>query len=415
MKILHCNTFDIYGGAARAAHRLHRGLMEHGVDSRMLVQNKRSDDWSVFAAQGNIAKGLNLLRPFFDALPKLFYLGTACHEFTPAILPGTLVGRIRDLDPDLVHLHWLGRGFCRLESLKKIRKPMVWTLHDMWAFTGGCHVAEECSGYTESCGRCPQLGSNRKNDLSHAIWQRKKKAWQKLDFHVVTPSRWLADCARASSLFRERKISVIPNGLNLTTFKPMVKEVARRLWNLPQGRKLLLFGAMDNSDRNKGFHLLQEALHMLRQEEACKDMELVIFGRGRPETPPDLGFRSHYVGRLHDDVSLASLYSAVDVIVVPSMKEAFCQIASEAMACGCPVVAFASTGLVDIVDHKITGYLATPFFPDDLAKGILWILGDDMQHDMLTLAARQKAERHYDIAKVVEQYETLYREMRNDR
>lgn len=414
MKILHCNTFDINGGAARAAYRLHQGLQEYGYDSQVLVQNKRSDDWSVNAPMGNIARGIAVLRPMIDDFPKLRYPSTAFHTFTPAIVPGTLIKTIRDINPDLVHLHWLGRGFCRIESLRKIQKPLIWTLHDMWAFSGGCHVAGDCVGYVESCGGCPLLGSTRENDLSHAIWQRKKKAWRKIDFHVVTPSRWLADCARESSLFRERKISVIPNGLDLKTFKPMKKEVARQLWTLPQDKKLLLFGAMDTSDRNKGFHLLQEALHVLRQDERmCKDVELVIFGGGMPETAPDFGFNAYYVGRLHDDVSLVSLYSAVDVVVVPSRQEAFCQTASEAMACGCPVVAFASTGLLDVVEHKFTGYLAKPYHVEELAKGIFWVLGDSMQHRPLALAARKKAERNFDLGTVVGQYEKLYLEALN--
>lgn len=350
-----------------------------------------------------------MFRPVLDSLPLYFYPGRMRNEFSPAMVPDMVPSDIALLLPDIVHMHWIGYGFLRIESLKKFNRPIVWTLHDMWAFTGGCHVDQSCGRYVQECGACPQLGSKREKDLSHRIWQRKVDAWRDLDLTIITPSNWLAECAKKSSLLKNQRIRVIPNGLKLNYFKPVPKESAKLLWNLPQNKKLILFGAMNASgDRNKGFHLMIEVLRSLDQDKICNAMELFVFGASEPKKPPDFGLKTRYVGWLHDDVSLAALYSAADVMVVPSLQEAFGQTASEAMACGCPVVAFGTTGLLDIVDHLENGYLARPFESSDLARGIQWVLEDEGRYKKLCAAARQKAEKEYDLQKVASQYKYLY-------
>jgi len=412
LKVLHLSTFDITGGAARAAYRLHTGLQGIDINSWMLVQTKKGDDWRVFKPLKNIARKIGLFRPELDTLPLCFYPGRMRNEFSPAMVPDMVPSDIAVLLPDIVHMHWIGYGFLRIESLKKFNRPIVWTLHDMWAFTGGCHVDQDCGRYAQECGACPQLGSKRKKDLSHRTWQRKLRAWRNLDLTVVTPSHWLAECAKTSSLFKNRRICVIPNGLDLDYFKTVAKDSARRLWNLPQDKKLILFGAINaTDDRNKGFHLIQEALRSLGQDRLCDAMELVVFGANEPQKPPDFGLKTRWVGSLHDDVSLAALHSAADVMVVPSLQEAFCQTASEAFACGCPVVSFGSTGLLDIVYHCKNGYLARPFESSDLARGIQWVLEDESRYKKLCAAARQKAEKKYDLKKVASQYKKLYRDL----
>lgn len=409
LKVLHLSTFDITGGAARAAYRLHTGLQGIDINSWMLVQTKKGDDWRVLRPLKNIARKIGLFRPELDSLPLCFYPGRMRNGFSPAMVPDVVPSDIAVLLPDIVHMHWIGYGFLRIESLKKFNRPIVWTLHDMWAFTGGCHYDRDCGRYAQKCGACPQLGSKRKRDLSHRTWRRKLNAWRDLDLTVVAPSHWLAECAKKSSLFKNRRICIIPNGLNLDYFKTVAKDSARRLWNLPQDKKLILFGAINaTGDRNKGFHLIQKALRSLDQNRLCDAMELVVFGAGEPQNPPDFGLKIRYVGWLHDDVSLAALYSASDVMVVPSLQEAFGQTASEAFACGCPVVSFRTTGLLDIVDHLENGYLARPFEPSDLAAGINWVLSDDNRHKELCIKAREKAVACFDIEKVAVQYADLY-------
>lgn len=412
MKILHLNTSDIQGGAARAAYRIHKGLQGIGMDSKMLVQTKLSDDKTVIGPGNKVKKGLALLRPTLDATFKNLFSGGSKTIFSSAWLPFSgIPSQIRSISPDIVHLHWICGGMLRIEDLKRINKPIIWTLHDMWAFTGGCHYSDNCDRFQQGCGNCQQLNKSSKNDLSRLVLRRKKEAWNELDITIVTPSRWLAECAKKSSLFKGRRIEVIHNGLNLNLFKPVNKTTARKIWDLPINKKLILFGAMRaTSDHRKGFDLLYDGLKQLSAQWSDK-AELIVFGASEPENPPDFGLPVHYLGCLHDDISLVLLYSAADVMVVPSRQEAFGQTASESLTCGTPVVAFGTTGLLDIVDHQINGYLAKPFDTSDLAAGINWVLSDGNRHKELCVKAREKAVACFDIETIARQYAELYREV----
>lgn len=176
MKILIVNTSDISGGAARAAYRLHKALLSQGVDSQMLVQSKSSDDYTVIAETDKVKKTLNKLRPFLDSLPVRFYKERTKTLFSPSWFGfSNVVDKINEISPDIVHLHWICGGMMTIEDIGKIKAPVVWSLHDMWAFTGGCHYDEECGRYEKKCGSCKVLGSEKEKDLSRKIWHRKKK------------------------------------------------------------------------------------------------------------------------------------------------------------------------------------------------------------------------------------------------
>jgi glycosyltransferase involved in cell wall biosynthesis len=309
----------------------------------------------------------------------------------------------------LIHLHWISGGFLRIESLSKIKLPLAWTLHDSWAFTGGCHIPFECNHYQKDCGYCPTLQSETQRDLSARILARKTKFWKNMDITLVTPSRWLADCAKSSSVFHNKTIQVIPHGLDLDRFKPVDKQFARSVLSLSPLKKLILFGAQHvTRDKNKGEQQFKEALQILSYKRSCDNIEVIIFGASEPPESQDLGFPVHYMGYLWDDISIALLYGACDVMVVPSRQEAFGQTASEAMACGCPVVAFGTSGLLDIIDHKKNGYLAAPFDSTDLASGISWVLGDSQRQKQLAQEARGKAIREFDVQIMAKRYLKLY-------
>lgn len=409
MKILSLSTSDLDGGAARAAYRLHQSLQVMGVTSQMLVRGKTSADQTVIADRSLLTK----LGPLSNSLPLRFYPQRDRALFSSQWFPDAIVQRVNEVNPDLVHLHWVGNGFLQIETLAKLNKPLVWTLHDMWPLTGGCHYAQECNRYTDACGACPQLSRNRNWDLSRWVWQRKAQAWKNLNLTLVSPSFWLAQCARSSSLFKHLRVEVIPHGLNLEQYKPVTQSIARKLLKLPQDKQIILFGASPGttSHPRKGLHLLEPALQKLIQSGWQDQLELVIFGSCQPATPVDLGFPIHYLGQFHDDLSLVLVYSCADVMVVPSKQEAFGQTASEALACGTPVVAFATTGLKDIVDHQHNGYLAHPFEIDDLAKGINWILEDGERHQKLRQNAREKAEQEFSRELQVHRYLSLYQEI----
>lgn len=409
MKILHVNTHDIKGGAARAAYRLHRALLDEGVNSQMLVSHKSGDDYTVLAPNSVVGKASVLVRHVLDGLPVRRYPNRTQTLFSPAWLPLSQVPKQIDAaKPDIVHLHWVCGGMLSIADLAKIQQPIVWSLHDMWAFTGGEHYDEEQAHYIQQCGASKVLGSDKENDLSHKGWLKKQKTYAKMDnLTIVGLSQWLSDCAKQSSLLKDKQHICLPNLINTHDFAAVDKLQARRILNLPAEKKLVLFGAMGaTSDPRKGFAQLHQALSQLQST----DIELVVFGSSQPQHAPEFSQPVRYLGQLHDDVSLRLLYSAADVMVVPSLQEAFGQTASEAMACATPVVAFNATGLKDIVDHQQNGYLATACNPQDLAAGIDWVL-NSANYEQLCDNARQKVLNCFDSQKVAKRYIELYKEV----
>jgi len=411
MRVVHLNNSDSQGGAARASYRLHCALLASGVDSKFVVNRKLTDDYTVIGPSNKIAQGTALIKASVEAVPLLLYPKRKKSIFSPANIPDRLIHKLNKIPHDILNLHWINGGFIKIETLAKLGKPIVWTLHDMWAFTGGCHVDGNCERYLNSCGKCPKLGSQHKKDLSYKILKRKKSSWKNLNITLVTPSKWLADCARRSSLFSNRRIEVIPNGVNITHFKPLSKEYCKNILGVSPNSKILLFGAMGaTSDRNKGFHLLQAALKLLQQSELQSKLQIVIFGESEPLNPPDLGFPTQYLGYLNDSISLSVIFSSADVLVMPSIQENLPNTILESLACGTPSVAFNIGGIPDIIEHKVNGYLAKRFDCGDLANGIKWLINNE-NYKKLSQAAFNKAISTYDIRRVASKYQELYEEL----
>lgn len=416
MNVLLASSHDIDGGAARAAYRLHQGLQQIGVSSQMLVQSKTSADSSVIAPKTQIAQGIAKARLTFDALPLKRYKQRQNVTFSVQWLPEQMAARINQLNPDVVNLHWINEAFVQIESIAKLNRPIVWSLHDMWAFTGGCHYTDQCDRYTKSCGHCPQLQSQKTSDLSRSIWQRKAKAWKSADLTIVALSQWLADCARSSSLFQNLRIEVIPNGIDTNRYRPVHRAFAREVLGLPQDKHLALFGATaGTSDPRKGFHLLQPALQSLAQSGWGDSLELVVFGSDRPQNPPEFGMKVHYLGTFRDDLSLSLLYSAADVFILPSTQENLANTIMEAMACGTPCVAFEIGGMPDLIEHQKSGYLANPYWIDDLAKGIVWSIEDPDRHQQLSARSREKVEQEFTQDRQAHRYRSLFEELQSQR
>jgi glycosyltransferase involved in cell wall biosynthesis len=414
MKALLLSTEDAGSGSTRAAYRLHRSFRAIGIDSRMLVQTKHSDDTTVIGSKSSSGAGqvVGGMRVVLDRLPLKLYRQREKSSYSLQWLPNKLTPAITQINPDIVHLHWICQGYLQIETLSQFQQPIVWTLRDMWAFTGGCHYNFDCEHYTNSCGSCPQLGSRQDWDLSRWVWKRKAKAWKNLNLTIVALSSWLADCAAASSLFRDVRIEVIPNGIDTRQYRPFDRQLSRNLLNLPQDKQLILFGAVNStSDPRKGFHLLQPALQNLRQLLPDDAVELIVFGASQPEKPPELGFRCRYLGQLNDDLSLALLYSAADVFVAPSIQENLANTVLEALACGLPCVAFAIGGMPDLIVHQQNGYLATPYQIDDLTKGILWVMENQERHQRLSTSARQRIEQSFTMETPAHRYLSLFNDL----
>jgi glycosyltransferase involved in cell wall biosynthesis len=280
----------------------------------------------------------------------------------------------------------------------------------MWAFTGGCHYDELCGAYKNKCGECTVLASKRKKDISRKIFNRKQKTYLKLvNMTIVGLSNWLAMCAKNSSLLQEKKIVNLPNPIDSDVFQAFDKLKARELWGLPKNKKLVLYGAMGaTSDPRKGFNELGDAFKNIDRD----DVEFVVFGASTPLNPPNIGCKTNYIGRLSDDVSLVTLYSAVDVMIVPSKQENLSNAIMESLACATPVVGFDIGGNSDLIEHKKNGYLAQPFDAPDLANGIEWVL-DNENYDEFCFNARDKVMREFDSKIVAEKYIQLYKEIIN--
>jgi glycosyltransferase involved in cell wall biosynthesis len=407
MKVLVVSTFDISGGAALGAYHLSKSLRSIGIEAEMLVQFKAGDDPVVIGPQlTRLKEKFNWFLYHLDQLPAKLYWNRTRTEFSPAWLPNrTIIDTINRSDADIVNLHWIASGTMPVEDIARIRKPIVWSLHDMWAFTGGCHYDEGCGRYASSCHTCPVLGSRHRADLSHVVFSRKEKTYAKIpSLTVVGLSRWIADCARNSVVFSGRNVVNIPSLIDTSVFSPMDKTIARDLLSLPHDRKLILFGGdgMVGNPR-KGYRELSLALDRIRK----RDLELVVFGSGNVDPSLRNRFPVHYLGHLPDDLSLRVAYSAADVMIMPSLQEVLGWVSAESLACGTPVVTFDIDGPRDIVEHKVNGYLASPASPASLAEGIDWVL-DYPEPAVLSGNSRQTVLNKFESSIVAKRYRDLY-------
>lgn len=407
MRIHALSHSDEVGGAARAAYRIHHAVRGAGVESTLLVNQASLGDWTVRGPESHINA---LLNKFYSgasqALTKTLKTKPYLYH-SLSVMPTNVSGALNQAPIDAVHLHWVQGEMISVSDIAKIKKPLIWTLHDMWAFSGSEHYPEDERwrlGYKNSNRPTYESGL----DLNRWTWARKKRLWRE-PISIVTPSLWLAECVKQSQLMKDWPVRVIPNPIDTQKWVPIDKSTARKLLGLPEGVPLILFGAIGGGmDPRKGFDLALKALRMLK--ESIPEVELVIFGQRQPKDSFDYGFASHYMGHIHDDITLQLLYSAADVMLVPSRQEAFGQTASEALSCGCPVAAFNVTGLKDVVDHLVTGYLAKPFEAEDLANGIKWLLTEQVKSNALRAASRKRAELLFDSRVVAAQYIQAYQD-----
>lgn len=378
----------------------------------MLVQVKWGDDPNVVGPHGKLLRLVNTFRKGLDVLPALLY-GKPTSTFYPGWLPSGIPSRVMAISPDLVHLHWVAGATLTPGGVARLRRPLVWTLHDMWPFTGGCHYDDGCGRHTARCGQCPLLGSTRLHDLSLWNWRRKRRHWHALSLMVISPSRWLAVLASRSTLLGEHPVRVIPNCIDTARYRPLPRAQARDSLGLPQRCPLILFGAMNaTADPRKGYRFLQPALARLASQwrGPGEGPMALVFGGERPATPPDFGMRVRYLGALSDDASLAAAYSAADVFVAPSTQENLSNMVMEALACGTPSVAFEIGGMPDLIEHRVNGYLASSFDPEDLSMGIQWVIEDARRWKVLSHAARTKVESTFALAPVAQAHVEVYRE-----
>jgi glycosyltransferase involved in cell wall biosynthesis len=409
MRVLLVSWGDYAGGAYRAAYRLHKSLLEENIESHLLVESKSTDDYTVIGHTTKFQQLLGQIKPTIDKLPVNLYGKSSKTAFSPSWLGfNNIANKINSINPDIVHLHWVCGGMIKIADIAKIKAPIVWSLHDMWAFTGGCHYSEECENYKTCCGKCKVLNSAKSFDLSRIIWKRKNNTLKKIDnLTIVGLSKWLSESSKSSSLLKGKKHVNLPNPIDTKLFKPFDKIKSRELWGLPKDKKLVLFGALGGTnDLRKGFYELREAIDKIQEQ----NIEYVVFGSSEPKEKDNTEFKIHYLGYLNDDKSLISLYNAVDVMVSPSLQENLSNTIMESLSCGTPVVAFDVGGNSDMVVHKENGYLVKPFDTTDLKDGIEWMLNTD-QYANVCKNARDKVVSEFDYPVVAKKYIKLYRDI----
>jgi glycosyltransferase involved in cell wall biosynthesis len=407
LSVLHVIAGDLRGGAARGAFWLHEGLISNRVSSHVFT-NSKVDGRALDITSVNTGRTGRLRcvassqadsvlkAPYRKRRNVTFSTGATGFDFTKTEIYERA---------DIVHLHWINSGLVNVRHLASVSKPIVWTLRDMWPFTGGCHYAFDCAGYEAACGNCPQLGSSIKYDLSRVIWKRKRRYFPN-NIAVVGLSKWLSSEAKKSSLFKDNDVLTIPNCIDTEEFSPVDKLSARDALGIHTTKCVVLVGANNLEEFYKGFDKFRESLEFLEKSKYL----LCFFGRFSGEGIADCGFEWRSLGYLSDTISLRLVYSCADVFVAPSIMEAFGKTIVESMSCGTPVVCFDATGPKDIVRHKIDGFKANPFEPAGLAEGIKWV-NSYADAKELSLTVRTRATNEFDNRLVAKRYIQLYKKL----
>lgn len=414
-RILHVSTSDSGGGAARAAFRLHESLIGAGIDSRMRVFQKGSGESRVsLGPQRSLWRGrlhrakAEIHRRWLARRAREWRkTNSGFHSF--GTLSEGIVEELNASDADVLNLHWISE-LLSIADIGRLSKPIVWTIHDMWPFCGSEHYAPDVPdarfrvGYNTS----NRPAGDRGPDLTRRAWEAKRQAWASQRFTIVGPSRWISECARQSVLLSSADVVTIPNPLDTGfPWRPIDRAVARDVLALPHARQLVLTGAMGGvSDPRKGGDLLRDAVASIELHE--RDFDVVVFGQHAPATGVEWPCRVHWLGPVRDDRTMALVYSAADVMAVPSRQDNLCQTAVEALACGTPVVAFDIGGMSDIVDHQKTGWLATPFDAPSYADGLRWALRQTLPAAEVSRAARAAAVARFSPEAVVPLYLHIY-------
>ena len=415
MKVAVVNTYSDGGGAALAARRLHQSLLTSGCQSTFVVRAPSANfpatrivphkrrTWKSKIPLGRIALQEKLLLRSFQPT------GT---YWSSNLTSNASCSDLNSIDADVVNLHWIGDDFISIDELAAVHRPIVWSLHDQWAFTGGCHYSGACERFTSTCGNCPHLVGRkwspfqRDTDLSQYIHERKRQLWNRLDITVVCASEWMAATARKSSLFRDRRVEIIRYPLNLKVFRPLDKIYARDCFGLPKDKKLILFAAIGaTSDPRKGFQELRQALPRVYAALGDK-VAAVVLGAW---DVPDIGIPVFPVGNTRDEIALPLIYSACDVNVTPSRQDNYPNIIYEAAACGTPTAAFAVGGISDAIRDTETGLLAPGGDIDALTQAIIRILVKDQGGaSAMSRACVEFALSHHDSEKQAKRYMSLF-------
>jgi glycosyltransferase involved in cell wall biosynthesis len=403
MKVLHINQSDMLGGASIAGYRLHDELKKSLIKSFLLVDSAKLDDYDIFL--------ISRRRYIEDFIGRLsFKLGlNYLHIFGSADITKTELFK----SVDILNFHNLHGGFFNYLAIPKLtqQKPAVFTLHDMWSFTGHCAYSFDCERWKTGCGNCPYLNTYPEiaYDNTALEWKLKRWVYSRSNLVIVTPSQWLADLARQSILNRF-PIHHIPNGLDVNTYRPLDPALGKASLGIPLNKKILLFTAQAFKDYRKGYDLLISALQKI-PASLSSDLVLMTMGEGSKDLSRVINIPIIDLGYVSGDYLKALIYSTADIFVFPTRADNLPIVIQESMACGTPVVSFNLGGVPELVRHGKTGLLAKPGDPIDLAEKLVNLLEDNTLRNQMELNSREVAIADYSIRLQADRYMALYRQV----
>ena len=412
MRVLIINTSERMGGAAIAANRLVDALRNNGIKAKMLVRDKQTDQISVIGMKKSWWKVWQFIWERVVIWKANKFKKHNLFDVDIANTGTDITSLPEFIHADIIHLHWINQGMLSLKDIRRIidsGKPIVWTMHDMWPFTGICHYAGECEKYTTQCNYCPILYKGSSKDLSLQIYKKKKKTYEGSHITYVACSQWLENMAKKGELIKGQTITHIPNAINTNLFKPREKSQAREKLNLPLDKKLLLFGSVKISDKRKGIDYLMKACKILstHHPDFCKDLGIVVFGKEAELYASLFPFPIYSMNYVSNDKELVNIYNAVDLYVTPSLQDNLPNTIMEAMACGVPCVGFNIGGIPEMIDHLHNGYVAEYKSAEDFANGIHWTLTEG-EYELLSEAAYRKAVANYSEGTISKKYIEVY-------
>lgn len=400
LEVLHIATYESFGGAARATRRIYHGLKVTPIICQMFTMLKSSDDESIQVVQPKDPRAqLKYIHALLQSNQKQQLNQSVVLESDGDVSAG-IVDEINEHQAPIIHLHWIN-NILSIADIGKINKPIVWTLHDMWPFSGREHLSYDPDAY---------FYKDSTKVSSEDTLRFKIENWTNKNFKIVAPSHWLANCARRSILFNQCEVSVIPCPIDHVLWSPQNKQSSRLEFNFDHAKHQILFlGQNLINDINKGWDLLQATLAILSQRHDF-EFELVVVGHFG-EILVDCPYKIHSLGEISNDELLIQLYSTVNLLVVPSRFEAFSQVTLEAQSCGLPVVGFDIGGIPDIIIHKKTGWISPAYDLIDFSEGIHWILNKEGRAEELGRVGRQNVINKFSSERVAQLYMDLYQKV----
>ncbi|UKJ08252.1 glycosyltransferase [Solitalea lacus] len=404
MKIVHISAANSSVGAGMACVKLHEALLNENVESKILFLTRQSAGCtnSSFYENTSLKKLKRKLLTFADRFLLKYYTRRKPEIFSPGLFGIDLSTNTDVQSADIIHLHWINHAFIDIKDLFKLNKPIVWTMHDCWTFTGGCHYFFSCDHFKKDCGKCQVLNSGKQNDLSNYIFKRKKKYYPKLNIKFLAISNWMKEQAKLGTLLKNESVDVIPSGIDCNVYNSTTSLDLREKLNLKIDDTIVLMGAQHLNSPFKGVQLSIDALNQYQD----KKLKIITFGGGEIVLSNPLHQIINF-GFVSNPKEMADLYTVADVFLCTSVAEGFGMTVAEAQCCGTPAIAFEETGPSDIINHKVTGYLAKFKNVDDVVNGLSYCL--NTKFDRINIAI--DSEKKFSIKNCAIKYKLIYKEI----